>query len=88
MPDVVYADLFFEYVDDKKDPPDWWGVQIIRLLKQGPFTEKIPIFVESKFIEEPVFKTLEDLGVPRTHVKSFSTLRPEVILDYLNEASL
>ena len=64
-PDGIHMDLMFEGIDNDKPPNDWWGCQIIRLLRGDPVTCNTPIVARSRFLTEDVRRVVENLGIPR-----------------------
>lgn len=62
-PDVVILDLHREPEDNEKEPVQWWGVQILRLIK-GNSELGAKVMVGTKYPREDLRNYIRSLGVP------------------------
>ena len=62
--DVVILDLHREPEDNEKEPVDWWGVQILRLIKGDSKLDNTRVMVGTKYPREDLKNYIRSLGVP------------------------
>lgn len=62
-PDVIIMDLHREPEDNEKEPTEWWGVQILRLIKSSSELNETRIMVGTKYPREDLKNYIKELGV-------------------------
>lgn len=73
-PNLVLVDLCFEGIDDPLLKDNWWGINILRLLKSDPRMQEVVLAADSKHMDSEIENILSQIGISKNgRVRPYSS---------------